>query len=186
MLNRAFFEMVEVSTQISLKRITDVTGVDASIFTELNPAFRRSTTPPKGVYQILLPIGSVQALQKYLADTDAQNSLVDVEYEVKYGDTLSEIAVRYATSVAKIKQLNNLPSDSIGVGQTLHIEQAPSLSIEDLRRLTYRVRRGDSLYLIAKTFNVTVDDITRWNSITANEFLQPGQYLTLFINPLRI
>jgi membrane-bound lytic murein transglycosylase D len=48
------------------------------------------------------------------------------------------------------------------------------------------VRRGDSLYVIAKKFSLSIADITQWNSINREKFLQPGQRLTLYINPRSI
>jgi membrane-bound lytic murein transglycosylase D len=73
------------------------------------------------------------------------------------------------------------------IGQKLTIKHSSAgPTPENLRRLSYRVRRGDSLYLIAEKFDLTIRDITRWNKISRNEFLQPGQRLTLFINALRI
>jgi len=51
-----------------------------------------------------------------------------------------------------------------------------------VRRLGYRVRRGDSLWKIASRFAVSVDEIQQWNSLTPGEYLQPGQRLTLFVD----
>ena len=108
-------------------------------------------------------------------------------YTVKRGDTLSGIAVLYKTSIAALKYTNELTTDSLQIGQKLTIKHSSAETTpENLRKLSYRVRRGDSLYLIAEKFDLTIRDITRWNKISRNEFLQPGQRLTLFINALRI
>jgi membrane-bound lytic murein transglycosylase D len=80
-----------------------------------------------------------------------------------------------------------LTTDVLQIGQKLVIEHSMAISgSENTRRLSYRVRRGDSLYLIAEKFDLRIGDITRWNKINRNEYLQPGQRLTLFINALRI
>ena len=50
--------------------------------------------------------------------------------------------------------------------------------------LGYRVRRGDSLYLIAGKFNISVKDIVNWNSLDPSRYLQPGQKLTLYVSSL--
>ncbi|MCB1843221.1 MAG: LysM peptidoglycan-binding domain-containing protein, partial [Halioglobus sp.] len=44
----------------------------------------------------------------------------------------------------------------------------------------YRVRQGDSLYVIASKFKVSVSDIIAWNALDPDQYLQPGQQLTLF------
>jgi membrane-bound lytic murein transglycosylase D len=73
------------------------------------------------------------------------------------------------------------------LGQTLTIRHSTAVSTpENLRKLSYKVRRGDSLYLIAEKFDLRIRDITRWNKISPHAYLQPGQRLTLFINALRI
>lgn len=50
------------------------------------------------------------------------------------------------------------------------------------QQLHYKVRRGDSLALIAQKFSVTVAKLRRWNSLKKGKYLQPGQRLTLFVN----
>ena len=50
------------------------------------------------------------------------------------------------------------------------------------RKLNYTVRRGDSLYLIASRFRVSVAQIARWNNIDKNKILRPGQRLTMYVD----
>ena len=246
--NKPYFEAVEVESQIDLNRVIEITGVNGTVFTKLNPAYRRSTTPPQGKHSLLLPVGSSEPLRQLLATTDPKTWVPHTEYlvvngdslsqiaqrfrvptqwlksknnlrsdrlrigqllliphsgdratsnssgmtksavyRVKKGDSLSAIAVQYKTSVGALKRTNGLATDRLQVGQSLIINHsAAGPTPENLRKLSYRVRRGDSLYLIAEKFDLTIRDITRWNKISRNEFLQPGQRLTLFINALRI
>ena len=51
-----------------------------------------------------------------------------------------------------------------------------------LKRLSYRVRRGDSLWLIASRFNVSIKELKQWNKIGAKKYIQPGQRLTVFVD----
>jgi membrane-bound lytic murein transglycosylase D len=51
--------------------------------------------------------------------------------------------------------------------------------------LNYTVRSGDSLYLIASKFRITINDLVRWNSIDKNKLLQPGQRLTMYVDVTR-
>ena len=50
------------------------------------------------------------------------------------------------------------------------------------RKLRYTVRNGDSLYIIASRFRVSIGDIVRWNKIDRNKYLQPGQKLTMYVD----
>ena len=78
--------------------------------------------------------------------------------------------------------------DLLRVGQALrlplprafaaHLSDAPS----KIRKIRYKVRKGDSLSRIAKKFRIRVDDITQWNEISPQRYLQPGQALTLIVD----
>ena len=93
-------------------------------------------------------------------------------YNVVSGDSLYSIARKFDTSVDAIKELNNLISNLLSVGQTLKI---PTTSTTEK---TYVVKSGDSLYSIAKNFNITVDELKRLNNLTSN-LLNIGQILII-------
>jgi membrane-bound lytic murein transglycosylase D len=245
--NSSFFDIVELPDQIELAKIIEVTGVDEVIFTQLNSAYRRSVTPPKTGYSVLLPVDKSGVLSDFLATTDPstwaeyreyivqsgdtlshiakryQQTSIQIKstnrlrndflrvgqilrippngevavlteyktlqtqtYTVVAGDTLSEIAEKHKVSVRNLKRSNNLTNNLINVGQVLLIKAPSDPKATPIRKLNYQVRSGDSLYLIAKKFNLKIADITSWNKLDKNKYLQPGQRLTLYINPLRI
>ena len=95
-------------------------------------------------------------------------------YIVKAGDSLYAIANKNNTTVAEIKRLNNLTSNSLSIGQKLIL---PDESEVDLNNY-YIVQSGDSLYSIAKRNNVSVDEIKRLNNLTSN-LLNIGQRLII-------
>ncbi|MDR4889383.1 LysM peptidoglycan-binding domain-containing protein [Fredinandcohnia sp. QZ13] len=98
-------------------------------------------------------------------------------YTVNRGDTLYSIANSYNMSVDQLKQLNNLTSNTIQVGQTLQvIGTAPESS--QIQAQTYTVQPGDSLYSIAQRANTTVDQIMKNNQLTSS-IIYVGQTLQL-------
>ena len=113
----------------------------------------------------LLSIG-----QKLLVPKKTNQSANDFNYVVKLGDTLYSIANKYNTTVDEIKQLNNLTSNLLNVGQTLKIPSS--------NEVTYVVKSGDNLYSIANRYNTTVDEIKRKNNLTSN-LLSIGQILII-------
>lgn len=126
------------------------------------------------------PIGEVAVLTEYQTPPTRT-------YIVSAGDTLSQIAAKHKVSISSLKRANNLTSNLIKVGQELVIKApASGPKTTPVRKLNYQVRSGDSLYLIAKRFDLKINDITSWNKLDKNKYLQPGQRLTLYINPLRI
>ena len=88
-------------------------------------------------------------------------------YIVKKGDTLWDLAVKYNTNVKAIKELNNLKSDILKIGQKLKI---PSR--------VYIVKKGDSLWKIAKENNTTINELMKLNNLKSTT-LQIGQKLII-------
>lgn len=108
--------------------------------------------------------------QKLIVSTSGQST--DTTYTVQKGDTLYGIANKFGVSVADIKSLNNLTSNTLSIGQILKIPTTNS------NKLTYTVKNGDTLYGIARTYNTTVNEIKRLNNLTSNT-LSIGQTLIL-------
>ena len=76
------------------------------------------------------------------------------------------------------------PKDTLSIGEKLIIwSDQPSIEIKPVtRKLNYSVKNGDSLYLIAKKFRVTIVDLARWNNLDQKNILKPGQKLILHID----
>ena len=122
-----------------------------------------------------LPNNNLSVGQQLLIPTAlvSDNSSSSNTYVVKSGDNLYSIARRFGTSVNDIIRLNNLPGTSLSIGQTLVIPNNSSGSSN-----TYVVQRGDSLYSIARKFNVSVDSIKSKNNLKSN-LLSVGQTLII-------
>lgn len=119
---------------------------------------------------------------------DSVNTLPEyTNYVVKKGDTLYSIARSFGTSVDQIIKDNNLNSSVLTIGQNLKIRTSKTGVIEEcfgedyqepINYQTYTVKKGDSLYQIAKKFNTSVDTIKRKNNLTSNN-LSIGQILKI-------
>lgn len=97
-------------------------------------------------------------------------------YEVKSGDTLYGISNQYGVSVTDILNANGLTSNVIQVGQILTIPD--KLGTNPNSMFLYTVKKGDSLYSIARVYDTTVDEIKKINNLTSNS-LSIGQVLKL-------
>lgn len=121
-----------------------------------------------------------------------------VVYTVQHGDNLWSIAHRHGVSTRKLAAWNGMaPRDTLKVGRGLviwkakHVADASAHAIRTvsnqdmIRKISYRVRKGDSLYEIARKFRVRITDLKRWNAKTLGKFLQPGQHLTVHVDLTR-
>lgn len=119
-----------------------------------------------------LSIGQVLIIPSKKID-DEENNAEENVYVVKKGDSLWLIAKNYNTSVDEIKRLNNLSSNTLSIGQKLKIPNAITSN-----EITYTVKKGDSLWLIANRYDTTVNAIKDKNGLTSNN-LSIGQILKI-------
>ncbi len=97
-------------------------------------------------------------------------------YTVKKGDSLWSIANKYGTTVNKLKELNNLSSNVLQIGQTLKISSNEKDAISD-DYFVYKVKSGDSLWNIAKEYNTTVDKLKEINNLKNDKIIINQQLL---------
>lgn len=102
--------------------------------------------------------------------SDIEKEENTISYTVQKGDSLYSIARKYDTTIDRIKDLNNLTTNLLSIGQVLLIPTDTNLET------TYTVQKGDSLYSIAKKYNTTVDRLKQLNNLTSN-LLSIGQIL---------
>lgn len=116
-----------------------------------------------------LSIGQVLKLPSDKA-SDEEKEENTITYTVQKGDSLYSIAKKYNTTIDAIKNLNNLTTNILSIGQVLLIPTSTNLET------TYTVKRGDSLYSIAKKYDTTVDRLKQLNNLSSN-LLSVGQIL---------
>ncbi|HJV32355.1 MAG TPA: LysM peptidoglycan-binding domain-containing protein, partial [Bacillales bacterium] len=97
----------------------------------------------------------------------------ETTYTVKAGDTLWRIASLNNTTVQNLISYNNLTSSTIHIGQQLNLN-APSTQ----DTVMYTVKSGDSLSLIARTYNTTVTELKSINQL-ASDLIRVGQTLKI-------
>ena len=98
-----------------------------------------------------------------------------ITYTVQRGDTLWNIAKKFNTNVNEIKRLNNLKSNILYVGQTLRV---PEYYKAEDTNISYVVKRGDSLWKLARDYNTTINDIKQLNNLKS-DVLRVGDELQI-------
>ena len=188
--NRPYFEVVETGSQIDLAQVASLAGLKLEQLRQLNPGFNRWATDPEGPHRLLIPRAQAPRLREALRSLPPEKRLNWQRYAVRQGDTLGTIAQRFNTTVNAIRRSNRLNSTLIRIGQTLLIPQQatrsqlaqgsaaePGAQVE--RRHYHRVSRGESFWSIARRYGIGVQDLARWNNMTADDKLHVGQQLLL-------
>ena len=138
----------------------------------------RNTPPNESIILEYKNLNNYEKIIDIITDTIIKYITKNNTYIVKKGDSLYQIAKLYNTSIQKIKELNNLTTSSLSIGQQLYIptEETEKESIQ--LKNTYEVKKGDSLYQIAKLYNTTVEELKKTNNLNSNT-LSIGQILNL-------
>lgn len=126
------------------------------------------------------PSAQVQGSTPANGETTAQSQSQEnsaapklVTYTVKEGDTLTSIAQAFSTSVESIISINGFTSpDRLSVGQKITVMQNAKGTVK-------RVEEGDTLWDIARTYNISVEEIVKANSLQNADDIHPGQLLML-------
>ena len=140
-------------------------------------------------------------IEEAIASNDDKSNTVNLEYVVAAGDNLGSIAKKFNTTIANLKDLNNMTSNNISLGKTLLISKIVTTvdennstsavvvnSVDSFKKKTasarnidedYYVKKGDSLYSISKKYpGVTISDIKKWNNIKDGD-IKPGMKLKI-------
>lgn len=92
-------------------------------------------------------------------------------YQVEYGDTIDSIAKKTKTTSDNIKNINGFNDDSDLVVGSLIIVPKENDKIFG----TYKVKQGDSIYSIAKMYDVNPDTLLLLNGLNKNDYIYPNQ-----------
>lgn len=124
----------------------------------------------------LIYVGQKLIIQ--MAQASEQNEIV---YTVKRGDTLSQIAMEYGTTVSSIVELNQIPNPNlIYIGQKIKIRTNDGEdSIHDCGHIIYRIKWGDTLTSIARRYNVSIQSIVEQNNIGNPNLIYAGRLLRI-------
>ena len=177
-------ESITVQRSVRLSDIDRLANLAKGTLKNLNPELRHGVTPDKA-YALRIPIastetvaGGIKSLPRWEIPRDSH-----VIHVVRRGETLSTIAQRYRTNTRAIVAANRLANrNRIWPGQKLRVPGTRSSSrrrsspASPSKALTHKVRRGDSLWTIAKKYGATVDRLREWNKLTGN-LLRSGQLL---------
>ncbi|HEV7137357.1 MAG TPA: LysM peptidoglycan-binding domain-containing protein [Steroidobacteraceae bacterium] len=192
--NQPYFARVNTQGQINLQVAAQIAGITADEVYELNPAFHRWATDPTGPFYLLMPVDAAPVFAQNIADLTLDERMGIEHYEVQRRDTVFSIARHFKTTAEILRKLNTLPSGRLTVGTELEVPATVYTLPENVKLAAERVdgryrwtrhfrfqvvRRGDSLWAIARRHGMNVHTLARLNGLTPGQTLHPGQRLRL-------
>lgn len=186
-------DVVSVNGPVDLRRIAEWANVPAETIRALNPELRRWTTPVRqSAYELKVPAGTATAVAEAHAATAPDEAASLQYYSVRKGESLLGIARKLRVSRTDLAEANYLRTNArVRPGQKLVVPRAPSPALVARRGDTapvadaprrpaaaveavadatpttviYRVRKGDTLFAIARRHGVTIEELRAWNNL---------------------
>lgn len=196
------FKSVFIGSQIDLAIAAELAGISLEEMYKLNPGFNRWATSPYGPHRLLIPIEVADDFKTKVDKLAPEDRLYWKDHRVtKNRQSISSLARQYKITPALIKQSNDLKGKYVKKGHLLKIpvsyldRRKYTLSLTQRikgsellsqkrprgrRKLVYRVRRGDSLYRVARRFRVSRTRLAKWNGLSRRSKLRRGQRLVIY------
>lgn len=196
--NRPYFAVVDAPGHIDVVKAARLADIPVKEFRSLNPGYNRPVIIQAAARQIVLPIDKVDEFHANLESND--EPLVTWQtYTLKKGETLEKVAVKFGTSAARLREVNGFNGrrhKGVRPGQMILVpmeEDAETTNLDETYNSadfqaspeeysaarTYTVRRGDTLFSIARKHHTTVARIKAVNAMKVN-YVKPGQTLVIY------
>ena len=174
--------------------VPDATGLDVlarladtsvRAIRALNPQVRRMATPPGRKTLVRLPLGTGEVTAARYAELPVKERVTFVEHYVRKGETLGHIARRYRVSLSLLRDANlRARPRALRIGMRLIVPTSGTIpkgvrataSVPRSRGTYHRVRRGESIWLIARRYGITRQQLRGWNGLKGS-LLKVGQRL---------
>jgi len=196
--NEVSYEIVELDGQIDLALAADLAGITVNQLYQLNPAFNRWATAPKGPHRLLLPRDKAEQFKISVAQIPPGERINWVRHKIKNGETLSHISQKYRTTIPLIREVNSIRGTQIRAGKYLMVPTATrslnTYSLSQQSRISaiqntnrsgtkkfHIVRPGQSLWSISRQYGVNSQALAKWNGIAPIDTLSVGQKLVVDI-----
>ncbi|HQU32706.1 MAG TPA: LysM peptidoglycan-binding domain-containing protein [Thermoanaerobaculaceae bacterium] len=186
-------DRVPVRGSLDLDVLAQRAGLDAGNLADLNPALKQRLTPASGTYQLAVPCGLGLNIAETIAAIPPSERVRRFLHVIKKGDTPGAIARKYGSSVDAIMAANGIRNPrALRIGRTLIVPRGPVAAYERHTAASapsrkahahaatkrYVVRRGDTLYRIARRFGTSTGELQKRNNL-ADEMIRPGDVLLL-------
>ncbi len=161
-------DTVQTDTATDLRLVADVTEASVGEIVALNPSLLRLSTPRDMTFDLRIPLGTKDTYTERMKAIPIDKRASWRFHVARDGETLESIAAElhsHASDVAAASGLNT--GDSVEAGDELVIPVAAATA-NGTHPQRYKVRRGDTLVTVADRFNVSAEDLRRWNHMSSS------------------
>ncbi|MCK5648619.1 MAG: LysM peptidoglycan-binding domain-containing protein [Gammaproteobacteria bacterium] len=181
--------LVDIQSQIDLSIVAKMADISVAEIRSYNPAFKQWATNPDGPHHLFIPIDKVNSFEQQLALLDDNDRVKWYRHKIRSGESLSVIAHRYKISIGVLKTANQLKNSRIRAGKYLLVpsggsnlaayQQPVITSSMPTSKNTYKVRKGDSFWKIARRFDMSHQTLASLNGLSSGDTLSIGQKLLI-------
>jgi len=177
--NNPVVQKISIPGQVEVITLSEFLDIKPELLYKLNAGYTKWASAPKDQSIFYIPIEKYYLFESEDNPFNDTNQINWISHVVESGDNLWALASKYDTEVGIIKQINYLNNDLLSIGSTLLIPLSKTKSNTFIPYEMHIVSEGDTLWDIAKKYNLGVSDLANMNSINENSYLQLGQQLTI-------
>ncbi len=170
---------IEIPGQVEILTLSEYLNIKPELLYKLNAGYTKWASAPSEKSVFYIPIEQYDYFQTTENPFSDSNQINWISHTVESGDSLWSLARKYDTEVRIIREINFLENDLLSINATLLIPLSKTESNNFIPYEMHIVSEGDSLWRLAKKYNLEVIDLARMNNIDVNSYLQLGQKLTI-------
>ena len=172
-------QKITIPGQVEILALSEYLEIKPELLYKLNAGYTKWASAPKDESIFFIPKEKYFLFSSEKNPFNKTNDINWISHTVNKGDNLWDLAIKYDTEVAVIKEVNYLNNDLLSINDNLLIPLGKTNSNNFIPYEMYIVSEGDTLWSIAKKYNLNVNDLARMNSLNKNEYLQLGQQLSI-------
>ena len=177
--NKPVVKKISIPGQVEILTLSDYLETKPELIYKLNAGYTKWASAPKEESIFYIPYEKYDLFEDSENPFKKSNEINWISHTIKRGDNLWSLASKFDTEVKIIKEINYLKTDVLSIGSTLLIPLSKTESNKFIPYEMYIVSEGDTLWKIARKYNLEVRDLARMNSINENSYLYLGQQLTI-------